>query len=148
MHLPESARATDEPVRACGTHLEVVRTIPMTGHSLNSDGDAPGAGRIRVLTLVDGIGTYGGAESLAREIVQRLDPERFERSFCVSRWDPATAAEPIVQRALAELDEAGVEFIGLERHGRPALRPWGRLVLGLRRNPVDIVHAHKFGSNA
>jgi glycosyltransferase involved in cell wall biosynthesis len=101
-----------------------------------------------VLTLVDGIGTYGGGESLAREIVQRLDPERFERAFCVSRWDPATASDPPVERALGELEEAGVEFIGLERFGRPALRPWGALVSRLRREPIDILHTHKFGSNA
>jgi glycosyltransferase involved in cell wall biosynthesis len=119
----------------------------MTGHRLIGGGDAQGARPIRVLTLVDGIGTYGGAESLARKLVQRLDPERFARSFCVSRWDPATAADPTVQRALAELDEAGVEFIGLERYGKPALRPFASLVARLRRDPVDILHSHKFGSN-
>lgn len=120
----------------------------MTGHRLISRGDAARPRPLRVLTLVDGIGTYGGAESLARELVQRLDPDRFERAFCVSRWDPAVAAEPTVARALAELDEAGVEFIGLERYGRPALRPWASLASRLRREPVDILHAHKFGSNA
>jgi glycosyltransferase involved in cell wall biosynthesis len=101
-----------------------------------------------VLTLVDGIGTYGGAESLARRVVQRLDPDRFQRTFCVTRWDPATTADPTVRQALAELEETGVEFLGLERYGRPALRPFGDLVGRLRRDPVDIVHAHKFGSNA
>lgn len=120
----------------------------MTRHRLVRRADAPGARPIRVLTLVDGIGTYGGAESLARRLVQRLDPERFERTFCVSRWDPADAAEPTVAQALGELEAASVEFVGLERHGRPALRPWGQLVARLRRDPVDILHAHKFGSNA
>ena len=120
----------------------------MTGHRLIRRGDGQRARRIRVLTLVDGIGTYGGGESLAREVVQRMDPDRFERSFCVSRWDPATAEDPLVAAALAELDEAGVEFIGLERYGRPALRPWGGLISRLRRDPVDVLHAHKFGSNA
>jgi len=120
----------------------------MTGHSLVSKPKTPSVRRLRVLTLVDGIGTYGGAESLAREIVQRLDGERFERSFCVSRWDPADTADPTVQRALGELEAAGVQFVGLERFGRPALRPWGGLISRLRRDPVDILHAHKFGSNA
>ena len=35
-------------------------------------------GRLRVVTLVGGIGLTGGAERLAREIVARLDPDRFE----------------------------------------------------------------------
>ncbi len=119
----------------------------MTGHRLIGGGDAHEERPIRLLTLVDGIGTYGGAESLARKLVQRLDPERFARSFCVSRWDPETAADPTVQRAMAELDEAGVEFIGLERYGKPALRPFASLIARLRRDPVDILHSHKFGSN-
>jgi glycosyltransferase involved in cell wall biosynthesis len=119
----------------------------MTAHSLASAAGAPEREKIRVLTLVDGIGTYGGAESLAREIVMRLDAERFERAFCVSRWDPATLEDLTVQTAMAELDEAGVRFIGLERFGRPALRPWGRLIRDLRERPVDILHSHKFGSN-
>ena len=42
--------------------------------------------KLRVVTLVDGIGLAGGAERLAREVVVRLDPERFERTLCVSRW--------------------------------------------------------------
>jgi glycosyltransferase involved in cell wall biosynthesis len=120
----------------------------MTGHRLISGGDAARARPLRVLTLVDGIGTYGGAESLARKVVQRLDPERFERSFCVSRWHPETTAEPTVRQALAELEQHGVEFIGLERRGKPALRPWAALIARLRREPVDILHSHKFGSNA
>jgi glycosyltransferase involved in cell wall biosynthesis len=121
----------------------------MTGHRLIAPGDDHGRSRpLRVLTLVDGIGTYGGAESLSRRLVQRLDGERFERTFCVSRWDPAEAAEPLAAGALAELEAAGVEFIGLERYGRPALRPWGKLIAHLRSKPVDILHAHKFGSNA
>lgn len=77
----------------------------------------------------------------------RLDSQRFEPTFCVTRWDDVEAADPLVQGALAELEEAGVEFIGLERHGRD-LRPWKELVSRLRRDPIDIMHAHKFASNA
>lgn len=119
----------------------------MTGQSLASPPSAASRGPIKVLTLVDGIGTYGGAESLAREIVMRLDSSDFERTFCVSRWDPETLEDPTVRTAMAELDAAGVGFVGLERKGRAALSPWARLVRELRRRPVDILHSHKFGSN-
>lgn len=120
----------------------------MNGKSLASPRVGPASRRLRILTLVDGIGTYGGAESLAREIAMRLDRERFEVTFCVSRWYPEAPAEPTIAAALAELDAAGAGFIGLERIGKPALRPWGKLIAELRRRPVDILHAHKFGSNA
>jgi glycosyltransferase involved in cell wall biosynthesis len=104
--------------------------------------------RLRVVTLVDGIGTYGGGESLAREIVLRLDPDRFDRVFCVSRWDPVAVGEQAALDAAAELESNGVRFIGLERHGRPALRPWKLLIDELRSHPADVLHSHKHGSNA
>ena len=99
--------------------------------------------RLRVLTLVDGVGTHGGGESLAREITRRLDPDRYERTFCVTRWDVQEAHEAVI----AELRGAGIEFIGLQRRGRLDLRAWAPVVTRLRRGEVDIVHSHKFGSN-
>jgi glycosyltransferase involved in cell wall biosynthesis len=96
-----------------------------------------------VLTMVDGIGTYGGGESLARRVAQRLDPERFESIFCVTRWEPLEEYEP----ALEQLREAGVEFIGLARHRRLDFGEWGRLVREIREREVDVLHSHKFGSN-
>lgn len=98
--------------------------------------------KLRVLTLVDGIGTYGGGETLARAITTRLDKRRFEATLCVTRWEPS----PEFSGALAELDAAGVRFVGLERHRRLDLRPWGT-VLRMLRGGVDILHSHKFGSN-
>lgn len=100
------------------------------------------------MTLVDGIGTYGGGEILAREVAKRLDPARFASTLCVSRWEPEWSSREHEARLLAELDEAGVRFVGLERRGRPALRPWGRLVRLMREQRVDVLHTHKFGSNA
>ncbi len=99
--------------------------------------------RIRVLTLVDGIGTYGGGETLARQITDGLDPERFDRSLCVTRWEPL----PEYQGALDGLRAKGVRFIGLERSSRFDLAPWRSLVRTLRADPVDVIHAHKIGSN-
>jgi glycosyltransferase involved in cell wall biosynthesis len=103
--------------------------------------------RLRVVTLVDGIGLMGGGERLAREIVVRLDPARFDRTLCVSRWSPERAADPAAAEALAELEREGVRFLGLRRRASFDLAAWRPLVSRLRRERVDILHAHKFGSN-
>ncbi len=102
----------------------------------------PGRSKLRVLTLVDGVGTFGGGETLARSITTGLDKSRFEPTLCVTRWRPS----PEFDAALAELDEAGVRFVGLERRGRLDLRPW-RVVVRMLRGGVDVLHSHKFGSN-
>jgi glycosyltransferase involved in cell wall biosynthesis len=104
---------------------------------------APPARPLRVLTLVDGIGTYGGAESLARQIAMNLDRSRFESTFCVSRWEPRASYE----RGLVELRDAGVRFLGLERRSRFNLAAWRRLVAQMRERRVDVLHSHKIGSN-
>jgi glycosyltransferase involved in cell wall biosynthesis len=98
---------------------------------------------LKVLTLVDGIGIYGGGESLAREITQRLDPARYESTYCVTRWEPLPKHKP----ALDELRAAGVEFMGLDRAARIDPRPWRPVLRRLRAGDVDILHSHKFGSN-
>jgi glycosyltransferase involved in cell wall biosynthesis len=104
-------------------------------------------GRLKVVTLVDGLGLAGGGERLAREIVTRLDPDRFDRTLCVSRWRPEIAVQPGGREALAGLREAGVAFLGLERRSALDLPAWGPLLSLLRRGRVDVLHAHKFGSN-
>jgi glycosyltransferase involved in cell wall biosynthesis len=99
--------------------------------------------RLRVLTLVDGIGAVGGGEWMARQIAMRLDPERFSATLCVTRWNP-------VERdlaALREVESAGVGFIGLRRKRTLALAPWRELLRASRGDGVDVVHAHKFGSS-
>src|SRR5919106_832995 len=101
--------------------------------------------RLRVMTLVDGIGLGGGGEKLAREITTRLDRERFERTLCVSRWPPGNQRVPAVAAVLAELDRAGVRFLGLQRRSALNLAVWRSLLATLRRQRVDILHAHKFG---
>lgn len=102
--------------------------------------------KLRVVTLVDGIGLAGGAERLAREIVVRLDPDRFERTLCVSRWSDERAAAAARAGALAELEGRGVRFLGLRRRGTWDVLSWGPL-LALLRGGVDILHSHKVGSN-
>ena len=106
--------------------------------------------RLTVVTLMDIIGIAGGGERLAMEVVKRLDPDRFERILCVSRWaaDEGGGPEGAAQRAaLVELRAAGVRFLGLERSSTAAIWSWRPLVSLLRHEPVDVLHAHKFGSN-
>lgn len=102
--------------------------------------------KLRVVTLVDGIGLAGGAERLAREVVIRLDPDRFDRTLCVSRWSDERAAAARASGALAQLEEAGVEFLGLPRRGTIDLLSWRPLMTRLR-SEVDVLHGHKIGSN-
>ena len=99
------------------------------------------------MTLVDVIGLSGGAEKLTREIIMRLDRERFERTLCVSRWSTGNQRDPAVAAVLDELDRAGVRFLGLQRRSTVNVAAWWPLLARLRREQVDILHAHKFGSN-
>jgi glycosyltransferase involved in cell wall biosynthesis len=99
--------------------------------------------RLRVMTMSDGIGAFGGAEELARQIAQRLDRGRFEPTFCATRWDPVPEAE----QARAELSEAEVDFIGMERRSKLDLGAWRGLVRQMRDRRIDILHTHKIGSN-
>jgi glycosyltransferase involved in cell wall biosynthesis len=108
--------------------------------------EAPVRKRLRVVTLVGGIGLSGGAERLAREVTLRLDPERFQRTLCVSRWPDERLDPPVVEAVMAELGEAEVRFIGLDRSGPYDLASW-RPLMALLRNETDIVHSHLFGSN-
>lgn len=103
-------------------------------------------GKLRVVTLVDGIGLAGGAERLAREVVLRLDPDRFERTLCVSRWSDERARAASEAGVLAGLEDAGVAFLGLRRRGTWDLVSW-RPLLRLLRDGTDVLHGHKVGSN-
>ena len=103
--------------------------------------------KLRHLTLVDRIGSFGGGERLAVEISKRLSPERFDRSLCATRWSPELELRPTRARALEELSGHGVRFVGLQRRSALGLRSWRQLVMLMRRERIDILHAHKFGSN-
>jgi glycosyltransferase involved in cell wall biosynthesis len=96
------------------------------------------ARKIKILTLIDGLGS-GGAETIAARIAIGLDPTRFDRLICVTRaTDPAGVAEAVA---------AGVEVLALRRKTRWAVWHWLPLIRLLRRERVDVLHAHKFGSN-
>lgn len=80
----------------------------------------------------------GGAERLAVLTTTMLDRRRFTPSMC------ATRATSLSDPALAE---SGTPMLVLERTSAAALASWRPLVELLRRERVDILHAHKFGSN-
>jgi len=95
---------------------------------------------VRVVTLIDFLGRYGGAENLALAIATRLDPERFDSTVCASR----RASDP---EALEQLSVNGVGLLQLGRQRKDDIWVWGRLFSFLRQQKIDVLHAHKFGSN-
>ena len=104
-------------------------------------------GKTRVLTLIDKLLVDGGGERLALELTRALDPSRFERTLCVTRWDPAVAESETGRRLLGELSDGSVDFLGLERRSKLAPAAWSRLRRHLQEQRIDVLHAHKFGSN-
>jgi len=102
--------------------------------------------RVHVLTLVDHLSTTGGAERLALDIATRLSPSHFRSTLCASRSTDAQTSTDVKQ-ALERMREAGVAFLPLGRRRRSEVLPWRRLAAYIRRERVDVVHAHMFGSN-
>lgn len=96
--------------------------------------------RLRVLTLVDNPDITGGGERMAVTFAEGLDPARFERFLCATRQVSAPSFG-------AELEAAGVRVLSLKRRSKWALWAWWPLISFLRREQVDVLHAHKFGSN-
>lgn len=105
------------------------------------------AGRVRVVVMIDSLQRPGGGERLAVEGAVRLDPERFERTLCLTRWQDSFEHEAPAAEILARVRAAGVRVIGLPRSGRLDLAAWRPLLRVLRRERIDILHAHLFGSN-
>ena len=101
-----------------------------------------GDSRLRVLALSRDIGTlFGGAEKIAFELIGRLDPERFKRYLCVTHaCIPGQRA--VNERELRQLEESGVEVLRLERRSMLSNVSWVRLYGLLRRESIDVLHAH------
>jgi glycosyltransferase involved in cell wall biosynthesis len=90
--------------------------------------------------LLDSPAITGGGERVAVTVAMKLDPARFDRYLCATRSvDGPSFAD--------ELRAAGVGVTSLHRRSRTDLKAWWPLVEVLRRQRIDIVHAHKFGSN-
>lgn len=100
---------------------------------------------LRIVTLLDHLTAAGGAERFATSVAMRLDPARFQRTLCIARpASPVHAGPSALRAALAAAD---VRLLELNRGSTFDLRAWRPLVQLLRRERVDVLHAHKFGSN-
>jgi glycosyltransferase involved in cell wall biosynthesis len=103
---------------------------------------------LRVLTLLDTAKRIGGAEAMALEICRGLDPDRFQSYLCLSRWDPGLEHEEPLEGPLLAVREQGIPILGLGRRSTASVGAWQTLVRFLRRERIDVVHSHMFGSNA
>jgi len=112
----------------------------MTAETAGRESSA--AHKPHVVALVDYL--TGGAERYARLVTMHLDGERYRRTLCVTRTVPDPSEEA---QARAELEASGVELLMLGRRSRIDVQPWARLARFVREERVDILHAHKFGSN-
>lgn len=99
-----------------------------------------GPGRpLRVVTLIDELDAEGGgAERLAVLTTTMLDRSRFVASMCATR--ATSLSDPA-------LEASGTPMLILERTSAASLAAWRPLVRLLREERVDVIHAHKFGSN-
>src|SRR5689334_11173014 len=88
--------------------------------------------------MIDALMT-AGAETVATRIALSLDPERFESIICSTRRS--------TRRHVEEARAGGIEVLELDRRSKLDVWRWRPLVRLLRSGRVDVVHAHKFGSN-
>jgi glycosyltransferase involved in cell wall biosynthesis len=92
-----------------------------------------------VLYLIDDVGAHGGAERFVRALAEHAPRERIEPWVCSTR-----AVAPGV---VAELEAAGVRHLGLARTAPWQAHRFAPLAALIRRERIDVLHAHKFGSN-
>jgi glycosyltransferase involved in cell wall biosynthesis len=96
--------------------------------------------RRRLLLLVDGLDDRsGGGERTVVTIATHLPADRYEVWVATGRH---AGGEPI--RRLAA---AGIHHVHLDRRGRIGLRGLRRLGALIRHERIEVLHAHKFGSN-
>lgn len=97
--------------------------------------------RIRVVTMIDSLSPHnlGGAERFATVVAMKLDRERFDSLVVSTR----NSDGPLVD----EVRAAGIRVVDFDRSSRHDVRSWARLTRFLRRERIDVLHAHKHGSN-
>lgn len=96
--------------------------------------------RTRVLLLVDKIDAQAaGAERFVAALAVALPPERFEVHVCTTR----EGSGPLVEGLAA----SGIGHFDLARTRRWDVAALLRLARFLRSHRIDVLHAHKFGSN-
>jgi glycosyltransferase involved in cell wall biosynthesis len=104
--------------------------------------------RLKVAALVREIGEGGGggAERVARDQLVELDPSRFERVLFVSR--PPRPGDQSGDAIVADLRQRGVAVRFLRRRFKYDALAWWPMFQALRRERIDVLHAHSFGQNA
>ncbi len=100
-----------------------------------------------ILQLGAEFGLFGGAERLQMLLAMGLDPSRYRRTLCITRWSSDEEKKENVRSWMSELQESGAGFLGLKRRSRFDPRSWWAFLSFLRREQVDVIHAHLFGSN-
>ena len=114
--------------------------------SLGSGRPSAHGGKLKVVAVSALAGTVGGGERIAFEVTRRLDPERFDRTLCISRWNlHETASTGGIPEFLEAVDEAGVKLLQIRRRSRLNPKPWLPLIRELRS--THVLHTHMFGSN-
>ncbi|MGH3337390.1 MAG: glycosyltransferase, partial [Propionibacteriaceae bacterium] len=98
-------------------------------------GDRP----LRVLMLVNKLNFGGGAERTLAALATHLPRERFHVSIATTR--------PTAGPLLDSLRARGIPHLDLRRRGRFDVVAFWRLAAFLRREHIDVLHAHMFGSN-
>ena len=96
--------------------------------------------RLCVVSLIETLFHFGGAESMARTIATHLDRSRFRSVLYATRRSVAIRPEVV-----SALD--GIEAYELDRRSSLDLAAWQPLIAFLRRERVDVLHSHMFGSN-
>ena len=149
----DEGRSTDDSVHPVGTrrsstlfHIAtqlspIVHRPPSTVHRPSSPTSSalrtPHSAFRNVLMMTDVTGR-GGAERALVDLAIRLDRTRYNVTVCATR--SAGNYQPV-------LDAAGVRTIVLNRNSRwEAYKLLGLLTL-LRRERINILHTHLFGSN-
>ncbi len=99
----------------------------------------------RVLMLSDNL-LPGGAERLLVGLATHLDPARYRVTVCLTR--PLTPEQAALGELLAtDLARADIPVVQLARNSRLSPRAFAQLVRLLREQRIEVLHAHKFGSN-
>jgi glycosyltransferase involved in cell wall biosynthesis len=94
---------------------------------------------LRVLLLIDHAGVSGGAERFVTGLATNLPRDRVEVCVCSTREGRPPAVKT--------LTDAGVRHVDLGRRTKWDAHRFWRLIRLLRRERVDVLHSHMFGSN-
>lgn len=90
--------------------------------------------------LVDSLDfSPGGAEHFLLGLARHLPSDRFRVTVCSTRWHPGPLHDDLIA--------SGIPHFTLDRRAKWDVGRLRRLVGFLRREQIDVLHAHKYGSN-